>query len=153
MTLNDFLDKSDFSQQRELRRVLLLAFYELRRRGADSFSIADRVQELVKLGYARPNTARLKANLKKSKQFVMAGAEHFRIHPVAVEVLDAEYPELAKKTDEVISHDTVIPESLLQKDRTFIRSLIPQINASYEGNVFDGAAVLMRRLLEVTLIL
>ncbi len=32
-------------------------------------------------------------------------------------------------------------------------SLIKQINCSYENNIFDGCAVLMRRLLEILLIL
>jgi len=40
-----------------------------------------------------------------------------------------------------------------QNTRGYVESLAKQINASYEHNLFDGCAVLMRRLVEVMLIL
>lgn len=75
------------------------------------------------------------------------------MHPASVETLDSEFPSLQKVSEETVSHGSVIEESLLQVERGFINSLIKQINASYENNIFDGCAVLMRRLLEILLIL
>lgn len=154
MTLAEYLEKSEFSKQTELRRTLLFSFYQLRNHNEASFTVTDIADNLVKLGYARPNTSRLVAALKKSRMFVSAGTpQTFKVHPSTVETLDAEFPDIQKKSEEVMSHDSVIPELLLQKDRAFIKSLIKQVNASYENNIFDGCAVLMRRLLEILLIL
>lgn len=154
MNITEYLIKTEFSKQGELRRSLLAAFYNFRIDGLTSFTIQQLSSVLETLGYARPNPSRLRANLKKSKMFVsIANSDRFRIHPATIETLDIEFPELSKKTEEIVSFNSVLPESLLQKDRAYIKSLIKQINASYENNIFDGCAVLMRRLLEILLIL
>jgi hypothetical protein len=154
MNLNEYLSETQFSSQKELRRVLLLTFYHLRKSDIKEFSVAEVSDYLVKLGYPKPNQARLKENLKKSKLFAAgSGKDFFKIHPITIETLDSEFPRLKAKSEEVFSQSTILDESLLQKDRSYILSLIRQINASYENNIFDGCAVLMRRLLEVMLIM
>lgn len=60
---------------------------------------------------------------------------------------------MTEKTEDIVSDDTILPESLYKGTRGFIEALAKQINASFENNIFDGCAVLMRRLLEVLLIL
>lgn len=107
---------------------------------------------LTTLGYPRPNISRLRTNLKKSALFTTSKGR-YRIHPSAEETLNTEYPALLKISEETISHDTIVQESLVHVERGFVTSLIKQINASYENNIFDGCAVLMRRLIEVLLIL
>lgn len=150
----EFFTKAEFSKQTELRRSLLLAFYNLRVSEVTKFSTQEVCDWLEKSGYPRPNASRLKINFTKSRMFVSGGkTDCFKIHPATIEALDTEFPDLATKTEDVISYDSVVPESLLQKDRTFVRSLIKQINSSFENNIFDGCAVLMRRLLEILLIL
>lgn len=53
-----------------------------------------------------------------------------------------------------ISEDgTIIPTQLFDNVPQYIRSLCKQINASYENNLYDCTAVIMRRLLEVLLVL
>jgi len=154
VNLTEFLEKSAFSTQTELRRTALLSFFLVRVQNRQKFSIQELSQEFAKLGYPKPNSSRLAGRLRKSKMFVSAGEINtFRLHPSAVETLDAEFPDIAKRTEQVAHHDSVIPDSLLQKERAFIRSLIAQINCSYEQNLFDACAVLMRRLLEILLIL
>lgn len=154
MLLAEFFIKAEFSKQTELRRSLLLAFYNLRVSEISTFTTQQVCDWLEKNGYPRPNAGRLKSNLKKSRMFVSGGKnDYFKIHPSTIEALDTEFPDLATKTEDVISYDSVVPESLLQKDRAFVRSLIKQINSSFENNIFDGCAVLMRRLLEILLIL
>ena len=153
MTLNDFLTRSDFARQTELRRTLLLAFYELRSHETAAMTVAEVASKLAQLGFPRPNTSRLSAAIKRSRMFVSAGPQAFKIHPVTVETLVAEFPEVGRKTEDVVHHDSVVAESLLHEKRAFISSLIRQINASYENNIFDGCAVLMRRLIEILLIL
>ena len=45
-----------------------------------------------------------------------------------------------------------IPKILYEETRGYIECLCKQINASYEYNIYDGCAILMRRLLEILLI-
>lgn len=153
MTLTKFLQESDFANQNELRRVLLLAFYYLRQGEVKSFTLEMVSEWLIKLGYAKPNGTRLRERLRKSKLFVSAGSGSHRIHPSGLEALDMEFPGIEKQSEEIVSLDSIVPENLLQKKRSFILSLIRQVNSSYENNIFDGCAVLMRRLLEILLVL
>lgn len=60
---------------------------------------------------------------------------------------------MEEPTEEIESFDTIIPSSLYSDTRGYIERLAKQINSSYENNIFDGCAVLMRRLIEVLLIL
>jgi len=62
-------------------------------------------------------------------------------------------PGIHVASEDVISDDLILPRPLYENTRGFIESLSKQINASYEFNIFDGCAVLMRRLLEILLIL
>lgn len=48
---------------------------------------------------------------------------------------------------------TIIPDVVMEDTPKYLQKLIRQINASYENNLFDCCAVMMRRLLEVLLIL
>ena len=54
---------------------------------------------------------------------------------------------------EVEQLGTVLPDALFDELPTNVQSLCKQINASYENNLFDCAAVMMRRLLESLLVL
>ena len=48
---------------------------------------------------------------------------------------------------------TIIPDALFASLSTNVQSLCKQINASYENNLFDCTAIIMRRLLESLLVL
>jgi len=65
----------------------------------------------------------------------------------------AGFPQLSEKSQDVFDEGTILPEPDYQGTRGYIESLAKQINASYEHNIFDGCAVLMRRLFEILLIL
>jgi hypothetical protein len=56
------------------------------------------------------------------------------------------------KSEEIITDDIILPNSLMESTRGYLESIGKQINASYNNNIFDGCAVLMRRLLEILLI-
>jgi hypothetical protein len=67
--------------------------------------------------------------------------------------MEARFPHLSEKSQDVVEAGTILPEVDYQKTRGYIETLAKQINASYEHNIFDGCAVLMRRLVEVLLVL
>lgn len=57
------------------------------------------------------------------------------------------------KSIEIDFTDSIIPKELFEKTPGYITKICQQINASYDNNLFDCAAVMMRRLVDVLLIL
>lgn len=55
--------------------------------------------------------------------------------------------------EKITENQTILPEKLYSNTRNYIEQLSKQINASYENNLFDCTAVMMRRLMEVLIIL
>ena len=58
-----------------------------------------------------------------------------------------------KDTVTIEQHETILPNNMFNCLSTNFQSLYKQINASYENNLYDCTAVLMRRLLESLLVL
>lgn len=117
------------------------------------FSIDDVLSCFDKLHFSKPNISRLKRNIKGSKEIVSAGSfGKLKLHARKITAMDAEYPQIKDKSEEIVSGDVILPSALFQGTRGYVESLSRQINASYDQNIFDGCAVLMRRLLEILLI-
>ena len=152
MTLDQFANACSLTSLTELEKVCYLGFFYFKIKKIQDFSIYDAAAWLTTYGFAEPNKSRLEKNLRASRHTVL-GRHGFRLHIDFIKSLEAKFPELNEKSQEVIEHGTVLPEPDYQNTRGYIESLAKQINASYEHNLFDGCAVLMRRLVEVLLIL
>ena len=152
MTIEQFAEACDLTSFQEVERVCYLGFFYLKTKKIRDFSIYDAAAWLTAYGFAEPNKTRLDRNLRHSRDTVL-GQHGFRLHIDFVKSLEARFPELNEKSQEVTEHGSILPEPDYKNTRGYIESLARQINASYEQNVFDGCAVLMRRLVEVLLIL
>lgn len=153
MKLAQFVSATDLLAAKEIEKVRLLAFFHLKESQLAEFSTNDVATWFDELGLAAPNRTRLRRNIGKSKAFVQGnGAKTHRLHAREIATLEAEHPALNEKSEEIVSTDEVLPDSLCLGTRGYIEKLSQQINASYEYNIFDGCAVLMRRLIEVLLI-
>lgn len=154
INIGQFIIKSDLATKSELEKVRLLIYYELKVNNREGFTLLKISSLLSTLGFSKPNVSRLKNNIVKSRMFVRGSSDSiFKLHLKEVQALDKIYPELSEKSEEIISDDTILPESLYHKTRGYVVLLAKQINASYQHNIFDGCAVLMRRLTEILLIL
>jgi hypothetical protein len=154
VNLERFIGECGLSSLSELDRALQLAFYHLRVSEVREFSANDCAQWLADLNFARPNSSRLSGRLKKSEHAVKGSKAHlYRLHHDFTKKMEARFPYLTKDSQEVSDHGTVLPPALYANSRGFIESIAKQINRSYEENIFDGCAVLMRRLEEVLLVL
>lgn len=153
MKLNDFATACNLYNASEAEKVEYLAFYYQKTSESTYFSLNDICKWFEALGLAKPNTSRLKKRLIASKTVVKASEKDtFRLHAEKLRKFEAEFPQLNEENEHVVSVDTILPTILYSGTRGYIESLAKQINASYEHNIFDGCAVLMRRLLEVMLI-
>lgn len=154
MTLEKFIAESDLARLDETQKVLYFAFYHLKKQGVEEFSASDGATWVRENRMGNPNTSRLGARLKATRDTVRGTkASSFRLHHNLVKTLEAKFPQLAEKSQDVVDDGTILPPALYDKTRGYIISLAKQINASYEHNIFDGCAILMRRLEEVLLIL
>ena len=154
MTLHQFVKISELLAQLEIDKVKLLAFYYHKIDGMREFGRDDISEWFADLSLPQPNIARLMKHIQKSRIFVRGKSKGLhKLHAVTLDELQLQYPGLHTRSEEVVSEETVLPQAIYENSRGFIESLAKQINASYEYNIYDGCAVLMRRLIEILLIL
>jgi len=152
--LESFADICELYDATELDRARLIAFYLYSQKEQVEYSVSDVVAYLDELHLPKPNVSRLKNKIKDSSSFLKGSSQNsFKLHRKEIKQLESEYPQVVSKSEKVISEDTILSSSLMSNTRGFIESLSRQINAAYQFNIFDGCAVLMRRLLEILLIM
>ena len=154
MKVEAFCESSDLLEKGKLEQVKLLSYYHLKTTERSVFYPDDLEEWFTSLHLPAPNKSRLLSRIRKSSDFIKGPEDDsFRLHAKAVQSLDEEFDSLEEPTEEVESFDTIIPASVYSDTRGYIKRLAKQINSSYENNIFDGCAVLMRRLVEVLIIL
>jgi hypothetical protein len=152
--IESFATASALFDQTEVEKVRLLAFYHLKTTGTQEFSIEDVRQWFDALHLHAPNLSRLKNRIDASKSFVKGrDSATWKLHATDRDELQGTLPGISSRSEEIESGDSVLPLPIYERTRGFIELLAKQINASFEYNIFDGCAVLMRRLIEVLLIL
>lgn len=153
MKLESFVEKDFFVKATELERIELLAYYHDEIMDQRDFSVNEFCNLFVEYGLSKPNASRLIQKIKKSRSIVKGSAEDtFRLSIVRKKELVEKIGRL-DKSEEIDSDDSILPEALFEKaGRSYLQKLTQQINASYENNLFDGAAMIMRRLLEILII-
>jgi len=152
MNLKQFAEACALEKQNEVERACLLAFFYIRTTKIEEFTASDATKWLVAFGFSEPNRTRLEGNLKASS-YTIRGQRGFKLKLPYLSALDAKYPQLQEKSQDVVDHGTILPEVEYAGTRGYIIALAKQINLAYEDNIFDGCAVIMRRLVEVLLIL
>ncbi len=154
MKLESFFERCNFSELTELEKVKHLMFYFRKLEGNEDFEVSHLANRINLAGFAKPNVSRLSKKLNQSKDFVKGKEKGtFKLSYKQSKNLETVFPELNEESEEISSLSTVLPHSLFNGTRGYIEKLSLQINASYENNITDGCAVLMRRLIEILLIL
>jgi hypothetical protein len=119
----------------------------------NDIKIAEINEYFIENALPKYNQTYLKEDLRKNKN-ITKGSSVNTYKPVRKYQDDMEtlFPYISIKSEEINTDDSILPDSLIDKSRGYIINLGKQINASYNNNIFDGCAVLMRRLLEILLI-
>ena len=153
MKVEQFSSLASLADKKEVEKIELLAFYFSENKEQNEFTVSDMCSMLVALGFAKPNATRLKEKLKKSKSFVKGSKKDlFRLSIKRNNELRINFPDLAE-SEEITSDDSLLPEILFKEaKRNYLLKVAQQINSSYENNLFDACALMMRRLLEILLI-
>lgn len=153
MKLESFVEKDFFLEAKELEKIELLAYYHDEVMHQRDFSVNEFCNLLVECGLSKPNSSRLVKKIKESRGIVKGSVKNtFRLSILRKKELVEKIGRL-DKSEEIDSDDSILPEALFEKvGRSYLQKLVQQINASYENNLFDGAVMIMRRLLEILII-
>jgi len=154
MDINEFATQTNLISQTEVTKIRLLAFYYLRTQEVKEFSTQDIALWFDDLNLSKPNLSRVSKNLTSSAGFIQGRVKTaFKLHASTIQKLDVEYPNITEKSEKIVSYQSILPKGVYENTRGVIETLSEEINSCYEHNIFDGCAVLMRRLLEILLIL
>lgn len=151
--MEQFAEKAKLETCSEVERAVLLGYFHLKKNDLSEFSINQVASWFQSLHFASPNTTRLRKKIGESPDLVRGSDPNcFRVGRARLVQLATEFPEL-DNSEFIFQTGSILPESLYAGTRGFLVCLADQINSSYENRLFDGCAVLMRRVVEILLIL
>lgn len=157
LKLIDFIDKLNVSEKNEVEKATLLCFYHSKEDKEMEFTLSRITSIMIESGFNAPNTSRLKKQLIKGQKKAFVASKSGRITltfiPAVYQRMERELGNLWENNDKIESEGMLIDENKFCGKRQYLDKLIFQINHSYENNCYDAAAVLMRRLFELMLIL
>lgn len=157
MKILDFIEKTELTEKSECEKAKLLCYFHYKETTELIFSMSLILSLFVQCGFNTPNSSRLKNNLTKGKEkaFVNSKGKSTTIEfiPAILQGIEKNYGLLWQDTVTIESSSEIIDEQKFLGKRKYLDQLIRQINHSYAHNCYDAAAVLMRRLFEVLLVL
>lgn len=153
MDLPQYIVKVDLSKQNELTKVKLIAYYNCNTTEKNTFLLSEVTTTLRDIGHPISNVSRLKNYLSKSKDFRKIADDQYMLTPAAKEKLLADYGKFFFDEETILSDSEVLDEALFCGKRGFLDKLIKQVNHCYKNCCYDAAAVCMRRVFEIALIL
>lgn len=150
MKIYDFIKKNNLEKMSQTEKAKFLCYYLYKEKNLMLFSISNIQESFIDAGYSVPNPTRLKMSITKgSNKFLKSD---FSFVPAVLQKLDNEIGSQWLDFDTIESHSELLDENKFCKKRPLLIRLVKQINCSYCNNCYDACAVLMRRLLEISLI-
>ena len=153
MNIHNFVEKFKIDTKTETEKIEYLAYYSSAGDKSFEFTIDDCINWLVSAGFSTPNKSRLRNNLSSKKSVIKGTSTNsLKLHYSKYKELNSTLNLFSSSEENLECTESIIPEALYKNTRKYIELLSKQINASYDNSIFDGCAVLMRRLFEILLI-
>lgn len=149
MDFEKFQKINKLFDKKEIDKVAIISFYILKTEGKSELTTKDIVAILKDHSYSIPNVSRLKKHIKADKRFNIRG-EKFCLSPKSIEELEKTI--ILEDFETIISNSDFLDEDLFNVGRTYLSKLVKQVNCAYKLNLYDAAAVLLRRIFEILLI-
>lgn len=155
MRATEYASKIGIEACSEVEKATYLAFYLYKEEKKTHFGMSEISDAFTDFGLHKPNSSRLKTKLLSTKYF-----KPDKEFPSEIKFTDIGRGELEEEQKDwwndfstIESNSELLDEAKFCGKRDYLDSLIRQINHSYAHNCYDAAAVLMRRLFELLLIL
>ncbi len=152
MNLDIFCEKVDLINKNEVEKTELFLLFLTIKNSGDRFPFSDIIVLFEDQNYSPPNASRLKNKIRNVRSILIDKEGFVRLHATKLSEFKQLHQSLFEDSEEIEVFENILPKSLFLGTRGYIEKLSLQINSSYEHNLFDGCAVLMRRLLEILLI-
>ncbi len=155
MKILDFKRTVELDKHNQTEQAALLCFFHYKTTDEQIFEMRG-IQELFSdAGYSQINGSRVKKSLieKRIMRIPKGMKTSLEFVPIVLQDYEHKYASLWTDTNTIQSGSELLDESKFCGKRHYLTSLIKQINHSYANNCYDAAAVLMRRLFEVLLVL
>lgn len=147
-----FIMRIEMNNKTEIEKVKYTMYYYKKILNKNAISLNEIKDILEKEGIHISNFSRLKNNIKKSTDFKKASkVEEYTLTDKAMRTLEKEIDFFEE--DFIIADGILLDKKMFIGYRGYLDKLILQANHCYENNCFDACAVLMRRILEILLIL
>lgn len=155
MKLLDFINATEIEKMNQTQRAGLLCYFHYKTTNESTFDLKGINELFSDAGYSSINTSRVKKGLldKKIMRVPKGLKTSLEFVPATLQEYDQRYSALWDDTTTIQSDNELIDESKFCGKYSYLDRLIQQINCCYGNNCYDAAAVLMRRLFEILLIL
>lgn len=149
-----FLQLIDNAYLTAPRRACAILWWAGRENPTVGIPTSDICKIIENAGHPKQNISRLSVQLSKMKKIVsrVPGQNAWRLHPNGRKKLDEIYEPLIKTPRRPQETSSILSKALFAGTRGYIEKIVFQINASYDGGLFDCCAVMCRRLLETLII-
>lgn len=161
MDLDEFTEAAELFDQSELDKVKLFAYHQLRADDLDVFTTDDVCAWFGKYNLPKPNTSRLKRNIRGSRIFVNGDQrDTYRLHATTIRTLDKDFrdkfelPEsMILKTQKGVYVDHGrISELADVKSKDFdLRKLVAlceELNAAHKSGSSHSSVMLVRAIID-----
>lgn len=151
MTIYNFIKNNNLESMNQITRAKYLCFYAHKEYAMNVFKISDIQHLFVEAGFNEPNSTRLKDGLTKGKNKILKA--DFTIIPAKLQECEILLGQQWEDYETIDSDSELLDETKFCNKRVFLTKITKQINYSYKSNCYDCCAVMLRRLLEICLIL
>ena len=104
-------------------------------------------------GIAEPHSTNLGRAMLRTRLIQKSGSRHLKLKPASRAVVCEWFESILQPEPQPIDQDAgFLPRQVWTDTRGYIERIATQINGSYQFGLYDGAAVLSRRLIETLLI-
>ena len=154
-TIDEFFNKINIYNATELDSVKFLLYFHQKFENNYEIDFETIKQELTKYRRGAINFSRLKKNITSNNMFVKGRKKDtFSISRRYFNKIDQECIKLVDiEPEKITENKSIIPNEYYKTKLKYIIKLFQQINCCYENKCYDAAALMMRRLTEVLLIL
>lgn len=139
-------------EKTENDRVIYTAYYICCKEESTQFTLDDVFNKLDSHNYGVSNTSRIRAYLKKSKDFRLIKKSVYVFSPKRKAEMDIEC-DFIQENQDIVTDGELLDETLFCGHRGYLTKLVKQANHCYENNCYDACAVMIRRSFEILLIL
>lgn len=151
MILYNFIKNNNLDNMNQISKAKYLCFYAYKQNSITLFKISDIQKLFTDAGYDSPNATRLKTGLTKGKYKILQ--PDLSIIPVKFQELDTLLGTQWEDYEKINSNSEFLDEMKFCGKKNYLTKIIKEINHNYNNNCYNGCAVLLRRLIEVALIL